>query len=334
MKIKKCFLTGLFLYAFSISSGHTEPTQITVATQPAFSFLPLMIMERDKLVEHRAQAKGLGSISVKWLKVAGPSVMNDGLLSGSIQFAAQGAPSMLLLWDRTRNSVGVKAVAAIAQYPLTLVSRNPAVKSISDITAADKIAVPSIKISTQAILLQMAAAKAFGFASYSKIDQSTISLSYPDAILALRNNTAGVNAMFTSTPYTEQALALSDAHVVTSNEEILGGPSTATLVTSTEKFRSHNPGLFSAFEEALGDAIKIIYNNKFEAIKYYKAVSRDESISVENIDKMLSDGSYKFTTTPQKILATAEFMSKIGLIKQHPDSLGDVFFNNLSGDGN
>ena len=69
-------------------------------------------------------------------------------------------------------------------------------KSIKDFSAKDKIAVPSVKISTQAIMLQMAAAKAFGEKEFAKLDPLTVSLSHPDATLAFTNNTAGVNAHF------------------------------------------------------------------------------------------------------------------------------------------
>ena len=98
--------------------------------------------------------------------------MNDGLISGALHFAAQGAPSMILLWDKTRGQI--KGVAAMTTYPLYLISRNPDVKTVKDFTAKDKIAVPSIKISTQAIMLQMAAATAFGDKDFAKLDVFTV----------------------------------------------------------------------------------------------------------------------------------------------------------------
>src|SRR5205823_8209311 len=135
-----------------------ESNEISVAQQYGVSFLPLMVMERDKLVEKHAKAQGLGEVKVTWVKVAGPSVMNDGVVSGALQFISVGAPSLITLWDKTRSNVGVKGVSAMTTYPLYLNVRNPNVKSIRDLSDKDKIAVPSIKVSTQAILLQMAAA--------------------------------------------------------------------------------------------------------------------------------------------------------------------------------
>src|SRR5262249_9513995 len=179
------------------------------------------LMEHPGLVEQSAQALGI-KLKANWVKVAGPSVMNDGLLSETIHFASQGAPSLITLWDKTRNGVAGKGVSALTTYPLYLVSRHPAVRPGQDLSAKDKIAVPSVKLSTQAIMLQMAAAQIWGDKEYARLDSLTVSLSHPDAVLALTNNTAGVNAHFATSPFYEQELKLPDAHLVTTNYEILG----------------------------------------------------------------------------------------------------------------
>src|SRR4051794_34881074 len=95
----------LVLALAAAPSAHAEVAEITVAQQYGVSFLPLMLMERDGLIEKHAKAAG-SALKVNWSTVAGPSVMNDGLISGAIQFAAQGAPSLITLWDRTRGNVG------------------------------------------------------------------------------------------------------------------------------------------------------------------------------------------------------------------------------------
>ena len=94
-----------------------------------------MVMERDKLIEKHANAQGLGDVKVGWIKVAGPSVMNDGVISGALQFIAVGAPSMITLWDKTNGQV--KGVSAMTTYPLYLISRNPAVRSPRDFSDKD-----------------------------------------------------------------------------------------------------------------------------------------------------------------------------------------------------
>src|SRR5881628_963609 len=76
------------------------------------------------------------------------SEINVGVISGAIQFIAVGAPSLITLWDKTQGNVQVKGVSAMTTYPLYLNVRNPNIKSVRDFSEKDKIAVPSIKVST------------------------------------------------------------------------------------------------------------------------------------------------------------------------------------------
>jgi NitT/TauT family transport system substrate-binding protein len=320
------FSVGMMVMLACTTMAHAEVAEITVAQQYGVSFLPLMVMEREGLIEKQAQAAGLAGLKAKWAKVAGPSVMNDGLLSGSIHFAAQGAPSLITLWDRTRGNVAAKGVASMTTYPLYLISRNPEVKTIKDFGPKDKIAVPSVKISTQAIMLQMAAAAAFGEKDYAKLDPLTISLSHPDAVLALTNNTAGVNAHFTSSPFYEDEIKLPGVHLVTTNYEILGGPATAVLVTATTRFRDANPKAYQAFFAGLSEAIERINKDKRAAAQLYLEVAKDTKNSVDDILRIISDKDYAYTLQPQKVFKTAQFMAKVGSIKQGPNGVEDLFF--------
>ena len=310
-------------FAFT-TSGRTEVNEIVVAQQYGVSFLPLMVMEKQALVEKHAAAAGLSDLKVVWAKLAGPSAMNDGLISNAIQFAAQGAPSMITLWDKTRGQI--KGVSLMTTYPLYLITRNPDVKTIKDFTAQDRIAVPSVKISTQAIMLQMAAARSFGEKEFGKLDPFTISLSHPDATLAFTNNTAGVNAHFSSSPFYEQEIKLPGAHLVTTNYEILGGPATAVLLTASTKFHDANPRAYKAFYDGLSEAITIINNDKRAAAELYLAAAQDRKNSVDDILKIISDKDYNYTLKPEKVFKTAQFMAEIGSIKQSPTAVGDLFF--------
>jgi NitT/TauT family transport system substrate-binding protein len=211
-------------------------------------------------------------------------------------------------------------------YPLYLVTRNPDVKKLADFSDKDKIAVPSVKISTQAIMLQMAASKAFGEKDYAKLDPLTISLSHPDATLAFIGNTAGVNAHFSTSPFYEQEIKVPGAHLITTSYEILGGPATALVLTTSSKFREANPKAAKAFFDALSEAINTVNKDKRAAAKLYLEVAHDTKNSVEDILAVITDKDYAFTLRPDKVFATAQFMAKIGSIRQSPSSIDDLFF--------
>jgi NitT/TauT family transport system substrate-binding protein len=323
-------LYGLLL-ALIVVPARAEQSEVTIAQQYGVAFLPLMVMERDKLLEKHARAAGLGEVSATWVKVAGPSVMNDGVVSGAIQFISVGAPSLITLWEKTRDNVGVKGVSAMTTYPLYLNVRNPAVKSIKDFSDKDRIVVPSVKVSTQAIMLQMAAAKEFGDANYARLDPWTIGLSHPDGLLAITNNSGGVDAHFTTSPFHEQEMKIPGVRTLTTSYEILGGPATAVVIATSTKYRDANPRTYRAFVSALKEAIDSINKDKRAAAKVYLDQAKDTKNSVDDIFAMINAPDYAFTLTPQKVYKTAEFMNKIGSIKSKPASWKDLFFPEIHG---
>jgi NitT/TauT family transport system substrate-binding protein len=242
---------------------------------------------------------------------------------------------MILLWAKTRNNVGIKGVAAMTTYAMYLNTRNPNVKSIRDFSERDKIALPSAKVSIQAILLQMAAAKEFGDENYAKLDPYTVSLSHPDGMLAMMNNSSGVNAHFTSPPFHEMELKMPGTRTLLSSYDIMGGPKTGLVISASSKFRDANPKTYKAFLDALKDAIDTINKDKRAAAKVYLDQAHDTKNSVDDIYKIIESSDFRYTLTPEKVQKTAEFMYKTGTIKEKPNSWKDLFFpeiHHLPGD--
>ncbi|MGI8895258.1 MAG: ABC transporter substrate-binding protein [Casimicrobiaceae bacterium] len=313
-------------------TAHAEMAELKVAQQYGISYLPLMIMEEQKLIEKHAKAAGV-DVTVGWARFAGGNVMNDALLSNSLQFASGGVGPLLTLWSRTKGNLDVKAVGAINSMPLYLNTSNPNIKSLKDFTDKDKIALPAVKVSIQAVTLQMAAEKAFGAGQQNKLDSLTVSMSHPDAQTALLSGGSEVNAHFSSPPFQYQQLAKPGIHTVLNSYEVLGGPATFNVVWTTTKFKNENPKLYDSFVKAMEEATAIINRDKRAAAETYLRLSKDKS-TTEDILKMLNDPNIVYTQTPQNIMKYADFMTKIGSIKVKPDTWKDVFFpnvHNLSG---
>ena len=287
-----------------------------------------MIMEDSKLVEKQAKASGLGDIKVTWAKLGGPGAMNDALLSGGLDFATGGVPSLITLWSKTRGSPNeVRGVGALNSMPVNLVTSNPSVKSIRDFSDKDKIAVTTVKVSTQALLLQMASAKEFGEQNFAKLDALTVSLPHPDAMTALLSGSGTITAHFSSPPFQYQEAAKPGIRTILNNYEILGGPATFNLVWSTSKFRDANPRTYAAFVAAFEEATATINRDKRAAAEVYKRISGTKE-GIDELVKMMEDPLVEYTLTPKGIMKTAEFMARIGTIKEAPASWRDLFFPN------
>jgi NitT/TauT family transport system substrate-binding protein len=242
-------LLGSFLLLGGMANAAAEVNTVSIAEQYGISYLPLMMMEDNKLLEKEAKAAGLGDITVKWAKFAGGNVMNDALLSGDLQFASGGLGPFITLWAKTRDNIGVKAVAAMNSMPLLLNTRNPAVKTIKDFGPKDKIALPAVKVSIQAITLQMAAEKAFGPDQQNKLDSITVTQSHPDGMAAMLSGSE-INSHFTSPPFQYVELAKPGIHTVLNSYEVTGGPHTFNVVWASKKFVDANPKTYAAFLKA------------------------------------------------------------------------------------
>ena len=309
--------------------ARAEMSEIKVAKQYGISYLPLMLMEDQKLIEKYAKSEGL-NVAVSWATFAGGNVMNDALLSNSLQFASGGVAPFVTLWSRTRGSLDVKSVGAINSMPLYLVTRNPDVKTLKDFTDKDRIGLPAVKVSIQAMTLQMAAEKAFGPGQQAKLDPLTVTLSHPDAMQALLSGRSEVDAHFGSPPFQYQELRSPGVHTVLNSYDVLGGPATFNVVWTSSKFKDENPKLYGAFVKALDDAIAQINRDKRAVAETYLRLSKDKD-SLEDILAMLNDPAIVYTTTPQNVMKYVDFMYKTGAIKVKPDSWKDLFFPNAQG---
>ena len=325
----KFLAVALTLTLTLVSTGaRAEPADIRVAAQYGLSFLPLLLMEDQHLVEKHAKALGIAGLKVSWSKLGGISAINDALLSGTIDFAAGGVPSLVTLWSKTRGGpLEVRGVAALNDMPNELVVSRPEVKSIRDLGPQDKIAVSAVKISNQALALEMAAAQEFGAARYDKLDSLTVGMSHPDATLALLSGNGGITGHFASPPFMERELAKPTLHSILSTYDVLGGPATLNVIWTQVRFHDANPKAYQAFVGALQEATAQINRDKKAAAAAYKRLT-NASETVEQLSRILEDPSISFTLTPHGVMRTAEFLHLIGRVKHKPSSWKDLFFEN------
>ncbi len=318
----------LSLLCFALGA-RAETNEIRAAQQYGLSYLALMLMEDGKLVEKHAKQAGLPELKVTWAKLGGPQAMNDALLSGSLDFGTGGVPSLITLWAKTRDQpLNVKGVGALNDMPNELIVGRPEVKSIRDLGAQDKIAVTSVKISTQALLLQMAAAKEWGDKEYEKLDSLTVSMSHPDSLTALLSGSGAISGHFASPPFSYQEKAKPPLHAILNSYDILGGQATFNVVWSSSKFHDANPTAYKAFSDAFQEATDAINKDKRAAAETYKRMTKTTE-SIESLMQMMNDPKIVFTLEPHRMMTTADFMHRIGRIKVKPSSWKDLFFENV-----
>ncbi len=292
-------------------------------------FLPLLVMEKQQLIEKRTKDAGIPNLKVRWIDLGGPSAMNDALLSGSVDFIAAGPPAFIILWDRTRDSAKVMGVAAMSSLPMYLNTSAAHLRRLDDLTENDKVAVTSIKVSIPSLVMQMYARNNFGPAEATRFDKYTVTMTHPDAVIALLGGSGAIDAHFTSPPFHQREKKDPRIRTIMTTDEIMGGSTTFTMLSTTTAFREQHPQIYSAVLKALGDAIDAIKADKRHAADTLLASTGESGFSQDELLEVINDPSVKFTTTPENVMKYAAFMHDIGSIKARPDSWKDLFFPDL-----
>lgn len=317
-------------FAFTLSAAvagaahAAEKTEITITKQPSILYLPAIVMEKQKLIEKQAAALGLPNLSVQWRMFSGGGAATDALLSNNVDIVNSGLGNLLLLWDRTRG--GVKGIVTNSAQPVVLISREARIKTLKDFQPTDKIAVPTVRISTQAILLQMASEQAFGAGQWGKLDPNTVQLGHPDAAGALSNPKHEVANHFSAPPFDFQELKnIPGAHIVLSSADIIkGGLSQSTLFTTTA-FAKDNPKTIDAVIAASREAVEYVKTHTRESVEMYKELSGDRTSIDDLMEMMKQPGMMNFQTAPTGSMQFAAHMHKVGILKTEPRAWTEYF---------
>jgi NitT/TauT family transport system substrate-binding protein len=300
-----------------------EVQELRISRQYGLPYLVPVILEDQRLIEKHAKARGLGEMKITWTTLGTGGTSTDSLLAGNLDFVVSGISNMMLLWSRTGGQV--KAVSAMAAVPLLLLTRNPNVKTIADLTEKDRIAVPTIKVSMQSTILGIAAAKLYGDAGRTKFDPLTVSMAAPDAAAALVSG-GELNNHFSVPPYQYQSLKTPGVRTLLSSTEVMGGPATITVFFGTVKFHDANPNTMAAINAAIAEAMDFIGKNKRAAAQTYQKATKDK-MSVDELAAMFDLPGFAFTMAPHGTMQYAEHMFKTGVIKTRPAIWKDVFFS-------
>jgi len=307
------------------TTAHAEG-RIRISQQYGVTYLLLNIAQEQKLIEKYGKQAGV-DVQVEWTQLSGGAAINDALLSGAIDIAGAGVGPLVTLWDRTKGRQNVRGVAALGSFPYYLVTNNPKVKTIADFTDKDRIGLPAVGVSVQARILQMAVAKQWGDKEFARLDKITQTLPHPDAASAIIAGGTEITGHFATPPFQEQELAQNqNAHVVLKSYDVQGGPSSSTVLYATEKYRSENPKTYRAFVQALAEAADFAAKNPEAAADVYLKVNKAK-VHRNLLVKIFKNPDVQFRIAPQNTLGLAQFMHKVGAVKNRPAAWRDYFFD-------
>ncbi|WP_313331629.1 ABC transporter substrate-binding protein [Pseudomonas oryzihabitans] len=314
------------------AQAQTEQSQVTLAIQYGYAYLPVTLA--DKLGFFREQAKAAGQPDTQFeiKRISGSPAINDALISGNIDIGGYGMPGTLVAWQKTQKSLDIRALCALVAGDNALFVNDPSIKSLKDFKADQKIAVSS-PTGQQALLLQMAAERTFGPGQAHRLDNLMVALPHPDATSSLLNK-AGITGYIGPNPYSY--LLAKDAKVTKlfdfSRE--LDLRMTSGVLTTTGKFVKRNPKLSAAVVAAIGQAQDFIKAEPRKAAELFLQ-SEPSSLSLDQVEEMLRGVSGEWSVQPIGVMTLATFMVGSGALKEAPQRWQQVFFDPVAtGEGN
>ena len=234
---------------------------------------------------------------------------------------------LLTIWDRTKGRHNVRGVASLGNFPYYLTSNNPAVKTIADFTAKDRIATPAVGVSVQSRSCSWRPPSCGVHRSAIDSTPMQVALPHPEASAAIIKGGTEISAHFGNPPFQNQELAANrNVHIVLNSYDVLGGPASATLLYTTDAFRTSNPKTYRAFVEALAEAATFVAANPEAAADIYLK-SNPGQLDRALLLSIIKSPEVQFTITPRNTWPLAEFMHRIGAIKNKPASPRDYLFD-------
>jgi NitT/TauT family transport system substrate-binding protein len=300
----RCALVCFAVMGLQPTGGASAASStVRITQQFGLSYLPLHVALDRKLIEKHATRRGVQNPQVEAMRLASGTAVNAAIIAGQVDVAMAGATVLLNLWDRTVGRNTVKGMMAIADTPIYFNAKAPHINSIRDFRDTDRIAMTAGRGTQHSLVLQMAAAREFGWENREKLDSLNVSMPHPDGVAALLNGV--VQAHATTVPFIQMELADPKVRTVLKSNDVVGGRHT------------------------LKEAMDVIKADKRAAAELFKRVEGSK-MSVEEIEALLRDEEMIFfSAAPSKILPFAEYMQKTGLLKNKVTSWKDVFFEEI-----
>jgi NitT/TauT family transport system substrate-binding protein len=322
---------GFILLSMLAIPAMAETKEVRFAQLYSLTYLPAYIVYEEKLIEKHAVRLGIPAPMVTISKLSSGPAANDALISGSVDIAMGGITVLLTLWDKTQGTMNVRGIATMVDSPIFLMTVDPRIKALKDYGEGDRIAVSAVKVTMQALFLNLAAAREWGWEARFKLDPLTVAMSHPMSIQALHSGRLEVKNYAAIVPYNYEVLKASNARQLMTSYEVLGGAHSLSAIWASETWVKANPKTYqatlAAFEEATG---RIATDLEAAARTYSKW--EGSTLPTADLARIIGTPSeITFTVTPNRTLMIAETMHKIGLLKTKPAAWTDYFHAGLHG---
>lgn len=322
---------AVFLASCFPPGASAETNEVRFAQLFGLAYLPAYVVYEEKLIEKHAARLGIPAPKVSQAKLTSGPASNDALIAGSVDIAMGGITVLMTLWEKTQGSLNVRGVAALCETPIFLLTVDPRIKSIRDYGQGDRIAVSAVKVTLQALFLNLAAAREWGWDERFRLDPLAVSMSHPLSIAALRSGNLEVKSYAAIVPYNYELTASPNVRQLMTSYDVLGGAHSTAAMWATDAWVKANPKTYLAVVAAFEEAMERIETDREAAARTYVKWEAS-TLQPADVARIISNpADIKFSAIPDRSLMIAETMHKVGLLKKTPAAWTDYFHSALHG---
>ncbi len=320
---------ALLFGAVLAPAARAEANEVRIVMPYGLVYLPVYVAADRGLIQKEAKAAGLGDIKVTVTHMASGPASSDLLLAGQADIAMGGFGPAFVLWDKTHGAQKVRIMTPLATSPIWVLSNDPHIKSIKDFGPDDRIAVSAVKVTAQALSLQMAAAKEWGWDQRFRLDPNMVSISNPDGMAQILSGAGAIRTQAAIIPFSVEEMESGKVHMVMNSEDYLEPGASVAVLYAGAKFHDGSPKLFAATAAAFEDAFAFIHQHPHEAAQVYVA-REPQKRDLSWIEAMIVNPKMiAYSSTPRGLMKNAAFMHAAGTLKHAPKDWKDLVWDNM-----
>ncbi len=326
--MKRFLLFALLLLLLS-SGAHAEQNEVRIVMPFGLGYLPVYVAADRGFIQERAKAAGLGDVKVSVIHMASGPASSDLILAGDADLAMGGFGPAFVLWDKTKGKIRI--MTPLSGGPILLLSNDPKIKTIKDIGPNDRIAISALKVTAQALAMQMAAAKEYGWDQRFRFDSNLVPMSNPDGMAIVLSGQGAVRSQLAITPFADEMMESGKVHLVMNSEDYIEAGSSISALYVAPRFHDANPKLYAATAAAMEDAFAFIKSNPHESAQIYVA-REPQKRALAWIEAMIVNPAImRYSSTPKGFKKGADFMFEAGTLKTKAESWKDLVWENMWG---
>ncbi len=114
--------------------ARAEVPEVRFARQFSMGYLQFNVIEHEHLIQKHAAQLGIPDVKVTGVRFNGPTMMNDSLLSDSVDIVGGSPNGMFALWAKTAGTPReVRAIGALVTLPYVVTTTDPDIRTIADL---------------------------------------------------------------------------------------------------------------------------------------------------------------------------------------------------------